>query len=93
MRGKYSAWAVSMRSMDGVGKPLPPITSNGTAGSVSTGAADANPGFIIEVSDNRPAPPPANTAKPRHRQQLRPVIVAPRKVVPSTSDYEDTPDD
>src|SRR2546423_1067510 len=69
-----------MSSVEGVGKPLPPITSNGTTGSVSTGPPYEEAEFMIKVSDNSPAPPLANSAKAGHRQ-LRPVIVIPRSRV------------
>src|ERR1700730_5813678 len=70
-----------MSSVEGVGKPLPPMTSNGTTGSVSTGAPYANAEFMIEVSDTTPTPAPANSEKPSHRK-LRPVIVTPGRSYP-----------
>src|ERR1700712_2836300 len=54
-----------MSSADGVGRPLPPITSNGTAGSSASPCAIAD--SVIGASDNSPAPVLATSAEPNER--------------------------
>jgi hypothetical protein len=66
-----------MSSCEGVGNPLPPITSKGTVGSGSPWAID---GTIMEGNDNSPVPVPANSAKPNHRK-LELVIADPPKTM------------